>query len=80
MSETIIRVSEISQYVYCRRAWWMRRTAGYRPHNTTALAGGTDYHRRHASSVRQAGWLQRTALVLLFLAVAVVVFWLVQLQ
>ena len=80
MSYRIIRASEISQYIYCRRAWWLRRAAGFRSQNTAELAGGTKYHRQHASTVRRANWLQRSALVLLFLAVMVVVFWLIQLQ
>lgn len=80
MSDRIIRVSEISQYVYCRRSWWLHRVAGYQSRNQAAMVQGTAYHRRHAVIVRQASWFQRTALVFLFLAILVIAFWLVWLS
>jgi CRISPR/Cas system-associated exonuclease Cas4 (RecB family) len=78
MSERYIRATEISEYVYCRRAWWLRRVAGYASQNVREMAAGTAYHRAHGSRTRWAGALRQVALLLLFLAMAAFVFWLVQ--
>lgn len=77
MSEKVIRASEISAYVYCRRAWWLSRVAGYRPENAQALARGTRYHQQHGRLVRGAVWGRRLAFGIFFVVVAIFVFLLV---
>ncbi|MDT8305581.1 MAG: hypothetical protein RRC07_06560 [Anaerolineae bacterium] len=77
MSETLVRVSEIADYAYCRRSWWLRRVAGYRPANTRALQHGTIFHRQHGTVVRRAVWGRRIALALFFVVVAIFAYWLV---
>jgi CRISPR/Cas system-associated exonuclease Cas4 (RecB family) len=77
MSYRIIEVSEIAEYVYCRRAWWLRRIAGREPRNEERLTQGSIYHRNHRTTVRRAGRARQAALVLIFLAVSLIVFWLV---
>ena len=77
MSEKVIRASEISAYVYCRRAWWLSRVAGYRPENAQALARGTRYHEQHGRLVRGAVWGRRLAYGIFFVVVAIFVFLLV---
>jgi hypothetical protein len=47
----VIRASEIGQYVFCRRAWWLYRVRGYRSSNQSALAAGVEYHARHGRAV-----------------------------
>ncbi|RJP51746.1 MAG: hypothetical protein C4557_07480 [Anaerolineaceae bacterium] len=61
-----IRSSEIGNYLYCRRAWWYRKT-GTPSENQTELAAGTDLHRRHGRQVL-ASLLTRTLGLILLLA------------
>ena len=74
MSYSWIRASEIADYVYCRRSWWLRRVRGLAPANTAQLQAGTRHHERHGRLVRRSIWAQRVAYVALFCAVAVLVF------
>lgn len=71
MSENYVRASEIADYVYCRRSWWLGRIAGYRSQNVRALGRGTAYHRQHGSLVQRAVWGRRIALALFFVVVAI---------
>jgi hypothetical protein len=50
----VIRASELTQYSFCHRAWWLGTIKGLRPTNQAALTRGTQMHRRHADSVRGA--------------------------
>ena len=60
-----IRSSEIGSYLYCRRAWWYRKT-GTPSENQAELAAGTELHRRQGRQVLAAP-LTRTLSLLLFL-------------
>lgn len=71
MSYKWIRASEIGNYVYCRRAWWLRETQGMKPRNTRALEAGTQYHRDHGRVVNRARLSRGLAYGLIFLAVMV---------
>ncbi len=75
MSYKVVKASEIGEYVYCNRAWWLRRTYDVRPHNVEVLRSGTIYHEDHGSQVRQGVLARRMALVFFFLALSVLVFW-----
>jgi hypothetical protein len=77
MSENFVRASEISDYVYCRRSWWLSRVAGYRSQNVADFARGTHYHRQHGRLAQRAVWGRRFALALFFVVVAIFVFLLV---
>jgi hypothetical protein len=79
MSYTEIKASEIGEYIYCRRAWWLRRSAGHQPLNVSEQEAGVVYHDQHGQSVQRADRVRRLALLLTFLAVGAIVFWLVQL-
>lgn len=72
----MIKASEIGEYVYCHRAWWLRRNYDVRPQNTPQLQAGTIYHQEHGGQVRQAIVGRRVALFFFFLALSVLVFWL----
>jgi CRISPR/Cas system-associated exonuclease Cas4 (RecB family) len=47
----IIRASEVGEYVYCARAWWLRRVAGLEPAGRERRELGTALHRRHGRAV-----------------------------
>lgn len=74
MSYKWIRASEIGNYVYCRRAWWLREARGLTPRSTRALEAGTQYHAAHGRDVRRARLTRTLAYSLFFLAIVVVVF------
>ena len=61
----IIRASEISQYVFCHRAWWLGTVQGYRPANEAALNAGTKVHHRHGRSVAASQRWQQVGYILL---------------
>ena len=78
MSDKTIRASEIAEYVYCRRAWWLSRVAGYRADNVERLQEGTAYHQAHEGRLRRAVFARRVAYLLVFAAVSIFVFLLVR--
>ncbi len=65
-----IRASELSNFLYCRRAWWYH-ARGEPSQNQTELAGGTAFHRRHGRSVVLASFLRTAAWVLILAALVV---------
>jgi len=65
----VIRASELGEYAYCARAWWLGRVLGYRPANLERLAAGEAAHLRHGQTVVSSRRLRRWAYVLLALAV-----------
>lgn len=77
MSYKWIRASEIGNYVYCNRAWWLREVRGKKPHNVQALNAGTQYHHQHGQVVQRAAWARKAAYVLIFVAVMLAVMQLV---
>lgn len=62
---SIIRASEIGEYVYCARAWWLRRVAGEEPEGQERRDLGTLRHQRHGRAVAISGLLIWLALGLL---------------
>ena len=69
----VIRASEIGEYVFCHRAWWLRHVAGDESANVREMAEGTATHARHGLRVAAAGGLRLLALLLLAAAVVWVV-------
>lgn len=64
----VIRASEIGEYVFCRRAWWLRAVKGYESANVRELGAGTAAHLRHGRTVNAALVLRVLALILLLAA------------
>jgi CRISPR/Cas system-associated exonuclease Cas4 (RecB family) len=71
----IIRASEVGEYVYCARAWWLRRVAGMQPAEQARRDKGMTLHWRHGQAVRYsrmllvlAGALLLVALILLLVS------------
>lgn len=74
MSYSWIRASEIGEYVYCRRSWWLRRVRAVPTTHVTRMQAGTQYHARHGQLVETSSWLRRLAYAAIFCAVALLVF------
>lgn len=64
----VIRASELNEYAYCARAWWLGRVLGYRPANLERMAAGEAAHIRHGQKVVSSRRLQRWACFALALA------------
>jgi hypothetical protein len=64
----VIRASEIGAYVYCRRAWWLKRVGGFEPSGKAEVfARGIAAHAGHGRLVRRSNWQRKAALALLAL-------------
>lgn len=72
----VIRASEIGEYVYCRRAWWLGRVQGEASANVREMEIGTGAHTRHGQGVAASGCLLRAAYALFALAAVLGLFWL----
>ena len=71
MSDRIIRASEIGQYDFCAKAWWLGSIEGVPPSNLSQLQTGTAAHEEHGRQVKRASQLQVAAIVLVGLGVIV---------
>jgi len=71
-SMSVIRSSDIGNYLYCRRAWWYKKQ-GIESENQTELAFGTEIHRQHGRKVIASNLTRTLGLVLLFLAMILLV-------
>jgi len=66
--DPVIRASEIGQWVYCHRAWWLARQ-GFENENVAALRSGQAEHARHNQRVTRALRLRLLACVLFALGI-----------
>jgi len=64
----VIRASELGEYRYCARAWWLRRVQGVASRNQAALSSGQQAHDRHGAAV--AAWQRQRRLALLLALLA----------
>jgi len=68
----IINASEVGEYVYCAKAWYLKR-CGAIP-QSPRLDQGATFHKKHGTTVSQAARLRRIGAVLsligLFLIIA----------
>ncbi|MCS7178195.1 MAG: hypothetical protein RML46_00895 [Anaerolineae bacterium] len=67
-TERIIRASEIGQYLFCARAWWLGSVEGLPSAAQEEMEAGEQAHRQHGRQVRAAIILSRLAWALLVLA------------
>lgn len=72
-SNDIIRASEIGEYVWCHRAWWLGRVVGVPNANRAMMEAGTERHRAHGQRVQRAMFLQYAAVGLVVIAVVVAI-------
>jgi hypothetical protein len=64
MSRRIVRASELGEYEFCHRAWWLHYVQGQDSANLAQLAAGTARHARHGRRVGLALALRGLALLL----------------
>lgn len=57
---SIIRASEVGEYVYCARAWWLRRVAGLEPAGRARRQAGVTMHTQHGRAI----WGSQALLIL----------------
>ncbi|MCS7057254.1 MAG: hypothetical protein NZM18_13900 [Thermoflexales bacterium] len=69
--QRVIRASEIGQYAYCARAWWLSSVVGVPMTNAPELQHGTMMHRRHGRLVSLSRALVAVALGLVGVALVV---------
>lgn len=68
-----VRASEIGEYVFCHRAWWLHQVQGHTSANVRQLEAGTATHARHSRQVSVSRGLRALALLLLLAAVLLAV-------
>lgn len=59
-----VRASEIGEFVYCHRAWWLRHVRGYTSAHHREMADGLAVHTAHGRGVMWGRAAQRLAWVL----------------
>jgi CRISPR/Cas system-associated exonuclease Cas4 (RecB family) len=55
----LLRASEVGEYVYCARAWWLRREGAEQTRGREARAAGTAWHAEHGRGVTAAARLRK---------------------
>lgn len=70
--ERLIRASEIGEYVFCHRAWWLHQVQGVEPGGRARREHGTAMHAAHNRRVWASQALLIGGLVLLIAAVIAV--------
>jgi len=71
MSDRVIRASEIGQYDFCAKAWWLGSIEGVQPSNVRELQAGTTAHAEHGRQVRRAAQMQAAAFMLVGVGVII---------
>ena len=66
----LIRASEVGEYQYCRRAWWLRAVEGLTPDNRERLQAGSVLHSRHGRRVTASTVLLVAGLLVLATSLA----------
>ena len=61
----LIRASELADYDFCRRAWWLRTVRKEVAANYAGRKRGVDHHHRHTLRVRAAFQWRRLGIFLL---------------
>jgi hypothetical protein len=66
--QRVIRASEIGEYEFCHRAWWLHRICGLESANRAQMQAGTANHIQHGRAVQTSALLNRVAIILFGLA------------
>jgi CRISPR/Cas system-associated exonuclease Cas4 (RecB family) len=70
--DDFISASEIAQYVYCNRAWWLR-LMGNQNENQEALSQGSELHTQYSRQVNRVTRLERVGRAILLLGIALLI-------
>ena len=70
-----IAASEIGQYAYCARAWWLGVVKKLEPVHLQAMDAGTAAHERHGWQVVLARGIGKLALIVLGVAILLLLSW-----
>ncbi len=70
-----VSASQVGQYAYCARAWWLAVVEKREPQNPALLDAGTSEHERHGWEVSLARGTSRLALALLGIAALGLIVW-----
>jgi hypothetical protein len=65
--DRIIRASELGQYAFCDKAWWLGSVEGVPSANLREMDAGKSAHERHGQAVQLSIWLSRAGMVCLAL-------------
>jgi hypothetical protein len=68
--DPVTNASELGEWSFCRRAWWLRHVCGLRSTALQALAQGRALHENHGRRASQAVSLERLARLVFVIAVA----------
>ncbi|QLQ05034.1 MAG: hypothetical protein HZY76_02270 [Anaerolineae bacterium] len=66
--EPLIRASDIGQYLFCHRAWWLARIQQVPSSNLAEMAAGSAAHTRHGRQMKSAQRLQQIGVGLMIVA------------
>jgi hypothetical protein len=69
----VIAASELGQYAYCARSWWLGRVKGHASAHWQEMAEGQAAHQAHGRVVVRYHLLQRLAVALLLAAILLAV-------
>jgi len=74
--DRVIRASELGQYSFCAKAWWLGSVEGVPSANIREMDAGTSVHEQHGQAVWLSAWLGRVGWICLGLGLlALVLFW-----
>ena len=68
-SDRILRASELGQYSFCAKAWWLGSVEGAPSANVREMDAGASAHEQHGQTVQLAAWLSRAGLVCVALGI-----------
>ena len=69
--DRVIRASELGQYSFCAKAWWLGSVEGVPSANVREMDAGTSAHEQHGQAVQLSVWLNRVGVACLILGVLV---------
>lgn len=70
-SRRVIRASELAQYGYCAKAWWLGSVLGKASTNVREMQSGTAAHQQHGRAVWLSSALRIAAIALVVVALFV---------
>jgi len=71
--DDVIRASELGQYAFCAKAWWLGSIEGVPSANVREMDAGTSMHERHGQAVQLSAWLSRAGMIFLLLGLLALV-------